>query len=397
VARQSRKVFLHIGAMKTGTSYLQEILRQHKAALADDGILFPGANGWSDQVLATKEILNLHVSPEIAHRADGAWDRLRDEILHHDGRASVVSMEFMSFARRELASKVANSLKSTEVHVILTVRDASRVIPAQWQESTQNRDVASWQEYASAVLAGEDRDNPAWRAFQRALNIPRILRAWSKAVPPERLHVVLVPSPGSSPDQLWQRFASVIDIDPERFPPVQGARNVSLGYPSADLMRRVNAHLTDLEQSTYGRTVKRHLCKRILAARVDEPKMSMNRQLGEFSLDWNRTMADSIARHRCQVIGELTDLDVAPTTVETLDPPEPKQVLEAAADAVNGMQKLVEQRAVRLTPEIEAHRPVTPTHWNGAPEPIDAAVADIVGLIRDAVELRRRRQRIGGR
>lgn len=397
MARQSRKVFLHIGAMKTGTSYLQEVLRRHKPGLAEDGILFPGANGWSDQVIGTKDILGLHVSPEIAHRADGAWDRLRDEMLHHSGRTSVISMEFMSFAGRERATRVVNSLKSAEVHVILTVRDASRVIPAQWQESTQNRDVASWQEYAAAVLAGEDRDNPAWRAFQRALNIPRILRAWSEAVPPERTHVVLVPGPGSSADLLWDRFASVVDIDIDRFPALPGERNVSLGYASADLMRRVNAHLTDLEQTTYGRTVKRHLCKRILAARRDEPKMSMNRQLGEFALDWNRRMADEIARHGCHVIGELTDLDVEPTTVESLSPPEPEQVLDAAADAVNGMQKLVRQRTMRATPDIEARRPVTPSHWDEAPEPIDAAVADIVELVREAIQLRRQRQRVGGR
>jgi len=383
--------------MKTGTSYLQEVLRQHKAALADDGILFPGANGWSDQVMATKDVLGLHVSPEIAHRADGAWDRLRDEMLQFEGRASVVSMEFMSFARRELAAKVANSLRNVELHVILTVRDASRVIPAQWQESTQNRDIASWQEYAAAVLAGADRDNPAWRAFQRALNIPRILRAWSGAVPPERMHVVLVPAPGSPPDQLWTRFASVVGIDAERFPPLPGERNVSLGYASADLMRRVNAHLTDLEQTTYGRTVKRHLCKRILSARRDEPKMSMNRQLGEFSLDWNRNMADAIARQGCEVVGELTDLDVAPTTVEILEPPDQRQVLGAAADAVNGMQELIKQRAIQSTPDTEAREPATSSSWDPTPDPIDAAVADVVELIREAIELRRQRQKVGGR
>jgi hypothetical protein len=383
--------------MKTGTSYLQEVLRQHKAALADDGILFPGANGWSDQVIATKDILGLHISPEIAHRAEGAWDRLRDEMQQFEGRASVVSMEFMSFARRELAAKVANSLRGFELHVVLTVRDASRVIPAQWQESTQNRDVASWQEYAAAVLAGADRDNPAWRAFQRALNIPRILRAWSGAVPPDRMHVVLVPAPGSPPDLLWRRFASVVGIDPERFPPLPGERNVSLGYASADLMRRVNAHLTDLEQTTYGRTVKRHLCKRILSARTDEPKMSMNRQLGEFSLDWNRSMADAIARHGCEVTGELTDLDVAPTTVETLEPPDQEHVLAAAADAVNGMQRLIRQRAIQTTPDLEAREPVTASSWDAAPDPIDAAVNDVVALIREAIELRRQRQKVGGR
>jgi hypothetical protein len=379
--------------MKTGTSYLQEVLRQHKTALAEDGILFPGADGWSDQVLATKDILGLHISPAVAHRAEGAWDRLRDEMLHYDGRASVMSMEFMSFARRDRTRKVVGSLKSAEVHVILTVRDASRVIPAQWQESTQNYGVASWQEYVAAVLAGQDRDNPAWRAFQRALNIPRMLRSWSVAVPPERIHVVLVPAPGAPADQLWDRFASVIDVDPKRFPALPGERNVSLGYASADLMRRVNKNLTDLEQNTYGRTVKRHLCKRILAARHDDPKMSMNRQLGEFSLDWNRTMADAIARHGCPVIGELTDLDVEPTTVESLEPPEPSQVLDAAADAVNGLQTLIQQRAIGSAPEIEPAKPVSPDHWETAPEPIDAAVDDIVTLVREAVELRRRRQR----
>ena len=383
--------------MKTGTSYLQEVLRQHKAALAEDGILFPGANGWSDQVMAAKDVLGLHIGPEIAHRADGAWDRLRDEMLNYDGRASVVSMEFMSFARRDRTRKVVGSLKSAEVHVILTVRDASRVIPAQWQESTQNYGVASWQEYVAAVLAGKDRDNPAWRAFQRALNIPRMLRAWSVAVPPERLHVVLVPAPGAPADQLWDRFASVIDVDPERFPALPGERNVSLGYASADLMRRVNKHLTDLEQTTYGRTVKRHLCKRILAARHEEPKMSMNRRLGEFSLDWNRTMADAIARHGCQVVGELTDLDVEPTTVESLELPEPSHVLDAATDAVNGLQKLIQQRAIGGSPEIEPAKPVSSDHWDAAPEPIDAAVDDIVTMVREAIELRRRRQRVGGR
>ena len=108
-------------------------------------------------------------------------------------------------------------------------------------------------------------------------------------------------------------------------------------------------------------------------------------------------MADSIARHRCRVIGELTDLDVEPTTVESLEPPAPDEVLAAAADAVNGLRELIQQRAIGSPPEAEPVKPVSPDDWNTAPGPIDAAVDDIVTLVREAIELRRRRQRVGGR
>ena len=69
VKSSSPVVFLHIGAMKTGTTYLQQVLIQNKEALADHGYLFPGAR-WGDQAQE-----RLGKADDIERHSD----RLRDE------------------------------------------------------------------------------------------------------------------------------------------------------------------------------------------------------------------------------------------------------------------------------------------------------------------------------
>jgi len=67
---------------------------------------------------------------------------------------------------------------------------------------------------------------------------------------------VLVPAPGARPALLWERFASVFGVDPAVCTPPARQRNASLGYASADLMRRVNVELADLGMQAYAKTMK---------------------------------------------------------------------------------------------------------------------------------------------
>jgi hypothetical protein len=325
----------------------------------------------------------------------------------YEGRASVVSMEFLSFATPPKAAAVVRSLRGAEVHVILTVRDASRVIPAQWQETTQNRGTTAWPDYVAAILAGRDSKNVGWRAFQRAMDIMRMLDAWGAAVPKERLHVVLVPAPGAPPEELWTRFASVVGIDPGACTPPTAQRNTSLGYASADLMRRVNTGLKDLGMQSYSKTVKSYLCKQVLSGREGEPKVTTDRSLSEFALDWNRAMADAIAKSGAHVVGEPDDLDVVPSQVSGLGLPPDELVLDAARDAVHGLQKLIETRTTKLdAARLEAPDAVEPSPeapavdidgWDATDDPLGAAVSDVVVLVRHAVDLRARLRRADGK
>ena len=407
MAARTPVIYLHVGAMKTGTSYLQQLMVDNKDALLKQGVLFPGEHPRSTQVVAVRDVLGLRTDEEIRERVNGAWARLRAEMLAYEGRASVVSMEFLSFATRAKAAAVVRSLRGAEVHVILTVRDASRVIPAQWQETTQNRGTTSWPDYVAAILAGRDGKNVGWRAFQRAMDIMRMLDAWGAAVPEERLHVVLVPAPGAPPEELWTRFASVIGVDPASCTPPAAQRNTSLGYASADLMRRVNTGLKDLGMQSYSKTVKSYLCKQVLSGRTGEPKVTTDRVLSEFALDWNRTMTDAIASSGAHVVGEPDDLDVVPSQASGLSLPPEELVLDAARDAVLGLQNLIETRTTKLdaarleSPGVVEPAPGAPAvdldSWNATDDPIDAAVADVIALVRHAVDLRARLRRADGK
>src|SRR3954452_17549041 len=102
-------VFLHVGPMKTGPTFLQELMVANKDRLAAAGYLFPG-DTWARQVRGTRDVLGLRQwDPRFRATTRGAWERLVAEILAHNGTASVVSMEFLSFARRRGAARVVRS------------------------------------------------------------------------------------------------------------------------------------------------------------------------------------------------------------------------------------------------------------------------------------------------
>jgi hypothetical protein len=199
----------------------------------------------------------------------------------------------------------------------------------------------------------------------------------------------------------------VIGVDPAACTPPTAQRNSSLGYASADLMRRVNTGLQDLGMQSYSKTVKSYLCKQVLSGRAGEPKVTTDRLLSEFALDWNRAMADAIAKSGAHVVGEPDDLDVVPSQVSGLGLPPDELVLDAARDAVLGLQKLIETRGKKLdaarleSPDAVEPAPTAPAvdldRWATTEDPIGAAVADVIALVRHAVDLRARLRRADGK
>ena len=412
-------IFLHIGAMKTGTTFLQALMIANKDNLAAAGYCFPGRR-WHEQDKATRDVLGMdRDDPAMRASTEGMWDTLAHEMLTHPGRASIFSMEFLSFASRTQAARIVDSLSAAEVHIILTVRDAVGAIPAQWQTHSRNRGKASWPAYArsarrSARLGRFARGEGA-RIFQKGQGVPRMLRAWGSAVPPERLHVITVPPPGSDPSLLWQRFAGVVGLDPAVCTHSAGRTNPSLGLASADLMRRINLELGKIPVSDYQPTLKAKLANGILAARSTmEPGAKLDRRTRAFALGWNKRVRAAITRSGADLVGHLDDLPVrtSQTTAEyvaRLSDPPAEDVLAAAAAARDGLVRLVDRRAKRVTRlggqvqatldqadaagvrggfTVGAEVPTPQGRWSAEPDPVAAAAAELAALARRAIDLR---------
>lgn len=403
-------IYLHIGAMKTGTTFLQRLLAVNKHELATEGILFPG-EGVRDHIRAGRDILGRTAGdPVLAQKCSGMWDRVTSEMLSYDGRAAVLSMEFLSQASRAKAAEVVDSLtgRGAEVRIILTVRDAVSALPGQWQTHCRNGGLASWPDFVhSAMRLGR----PWWWArgegaqvFALTQDISRMLDAWGGAVPPERLKVVTVPSSGADPLLLWNRVASVLGVDAAVCSRLPADSNTSLGHASADLLRRINVQLGPLPYTDYTPVMTTHLSKKVLSRRAgQEARAELDLPALRFALAWNRRTIRAIRKHSLGVVGSLDDLPTQMTprmrerAVDRLRDPDDTELMEAAVVAHAGLLRLIARRteasaghAQRTHPPVATPEPADIQRWGERSDPVAAAVADLAALVRTAIDIPKR-------
>ena len=353
-------VYLHIGGPSTGTTYLQRVMAANRDVLTRAGFLLPGRS-WRDVVLATHDALSL-ARTSAAHETDltraagGRWDRLAEEMTGHRGKASVLSMEFLCWAKPEAAARIVASLGGTEgreVHVVLTVRDTASVLRSQWQTNCRNgSDVPLRRLIWGLRQIVEKDDVPASRPermIDRAMGIPRMIDTWVPLVGADRFHVVTVPYRSDDPDLLWKRFAGVVGIDASRCRERSVESNASLGLPSSELMRLLNIELGPVARSEYLRTMKALLARDILGERADqERKVTLNREGRNVSARWNKRVREAIRTSGVHLVGDLEDLPVqkADRAVPSeLAAPTDEELLLAAAWARDGLALAIRELA----------------------------------------------------
>lgn len=233
----ARRVFFHIGAPKTGTTFLQAVMWANRDTLRRQGVLFPG-DWWLDRVWATNIVRETSNIPH--DRARTSWNRIVKQTRAYDGTV-VISHEFFAAASREQAAKAIAALQPAEVHVVYTARDFVRQVPALWQEQLKFRLTTPLSEYEPEPLSAGPRSHFGWRT----LDVVDALDRWGRDLPPEHVHVVTVPPSGAPPGLLWQRFATLCGIDPDSCDTDLGRANQSLGSVEAELLRRVNPRISN--------------------------------------------------------------------------------------------------------------------------------------------------------
>jgi hypothetical protein len=337
-------VVLHIGAMKTGTSFVQSVLGLHPDQLAAAGAEF--APKFSRQMHAVQDGL----------RGNGdftSWNKIVADTAAD--RVSIISMEFLSFAKPKQVAAFLDPLRGRDVRVVLTVRDQLQTLPAQWQSHTRNFGTGSWGTYLREVCRPKPPrgGSPAYRTYHRAQDYAQILSRWAERSEVSRLEVVTVPPPGAPHEQLWLRFCEAAGIDVPDVTLAAVKDNPSIGYASCEVLRRVNAELFGEPQrgtkllrrgdSLHGtarkrmpgyRKAVRELVRDSLAALRDtETKPVVDHAAASWAVARNREVCDVLAAGRVGLVGSVDDLPTTATEADfpaTAAPPPDDQVLRAA-------------------------------------------------------------------
>jgi hypothetical protein len=362
------KVFFHIGAPKTGTTYLQRVLYENRPALRSAGLLYPGtqhAHFWASQDLRETKFRG-HVDAHVR----GAWGRLVKEI---------------AAAHREAIDRALADLDFAEVHLVFTARDLARLLPAAWQERVKNGSTGSYADFLASVRAERDERSQAAKHFWAMQGVPTVLARWSRNLPPEHVHVVTVPSAGSEPGLLWRRFAGLLELDPDAYDSSARGANTSLGAAEAAVLRRFNAAIAelDLPWPAYAGVFKQRLAP-ALAERAGEP-IELPEEYFGWVVERSQHIAAELRAAGYAVVGDLAEL--VPTSRPTgLDPDDVPADARAEA-ALAGMVSMV-----TLVADSPAARTAVERSQRGAfARKIEDVVgrAPALGRLRDAYRRRR--------
>lgn len=367
------RVVLHVGAMKTGSTYLQHLLSTNRAALREAGVLVA-----PHRSAAVHDVMDYEgAGPARLAAVRGSWDATAARMRDHDGRVSVLSHEYLSFVAPRVVRRVGASFEGAELHVVVTLRDAAGTLPAQWQTFARNRGTMTWPEYA--VTARDGTGTPRTHTFLRSQRTERTLRLWGGVAGPGRLHVVTVPPAGAPADLLWERFALALGVDPAAAPDRSVAANTSVGYASAHLLCLLHQATTDLPRRRV-RALALHLADVVLTARrSQEPRPGLDAETLLFTSRWNQQARDAVLGSGAHLVGSLDDLpilssdDAAVRDAGPLTVPAAADVLAAAEDAAAALARLA---------EVEAPDPAA---WVGT-DAVGRAVDDLARLVRVALD-----------
>ncbi len=327
---------LHVGVPKSGTSYVQSGLREHRDALAARGIHVP--RGPREVMFrAALDVRGNHAQwgrdrSEVA----GLWEDLCRRAGAHDG-VTVLSHELLAAATPAQASAARATLARLapdhRVDLVVTARDPARPLIAEWQENLKggdHRTFARFWSYVGRAIADDDHSVRFWAAQ----DVPDVVRRWGGDLPPDQVHVVTCPPRGSAPEDLWRRFAAATGLPMADLLPQDPESNTGLGATEIAVLRAVNEALDGrLPHPTYGPAVKGALVRQVLARRRSpRPALPVDAHVTAETVAERWTSA--IAEAGWRVHGSLTELVPAPRT----EGPGPDDVsdadLAAASSAV---------------------------------------------------------------
>lgn len=346
----TRKVFLHIGAPKSGTTYLQDRLARNRELIAEQGVDYVETRT-GDHFQAALDLIERPWAGEL-DRSRGQWQALVDAARKSKDDVLLVSHEILAAATPEQVQRVGADFAGDEVHVVLTARDLGRQIPAEWQEMVKHRSARTFRRFLHAVMQAPRTDPEMW--FWRVQSLPDVLTRWGNGLPPERVHVVTVPQAGGPRDLLWQRFGSVVGLDQKVSYDESDAANASLGIAEVAVLRRLNRRLRQggVSRETYVRLVREKIVREIFSEREGMLTARLPVEARPFVEEVTDEWLQWIDGSGVDVVGDVEELRSvwSPEEVPHPDQPSSDDVAEAAIAALAAL--VMEHDQTPVTAEL---------------------------------------------
>jgi hypothetical protein len=325
---------LHIGPHKTGTTTVQGAFHRARERLAAEGVFYPGRGRqplWAILAVTGQPALVGDPPPDIAY-----WQGLARSANAAHGKRVVVSSEFLAGADDAAARRVVSDI-GPQVHVVVTLRPLSKILPSQWQQYMQNGYCMSYLEWLEGIL--NDPPRTPTPGFWRRHRHDELIARWTAAAGARNVTVVVVDE--SNRLMLLRTFEAMLGLPDGFLVPEEGAANRSLTLAEAEVVRLLNEEFRRRAwpARSYARFMRYGAVDRLKERQPDpaEPRIVTPVWALKQAAEIGAEMAQNISRLGVRVVGDLSTLAVGPPeTTPDSAPDEPLLPAEAAAQAILG-------------------------------------------------------------
>lgn len=250
-----RRLFLHVGLSKTGTTALQAGLATSRRDLAEHGVAIPLSTRPAVERVVLRPLGWQPGSGFVGPRAPEPLARLARRLRAVAQHDVLISSEDLAELDGPTARSVVGLARSEgfDVQLIVTARAWTSQLPSEYQQFLKHRLTDTFPDFLDAVRSGQGFYG---RHFRLRQDLGEVCARWAADVPPTSVHVVVIPPRGENKEFIFTAVAAILGVPASDLPPRHKDVNSSYGVLEAEVYRRLNIELArlvpDRTQRTFG-------------------------------------------------------------------------------------------------------------------------------------------------
>ena len=293
------KKIIHIGQMKSGTTYIQNALSQNRAKLSKAGFLYPG--DLFNQQHACYGLCGSDI-PWVSPR--DKWNKLSAEMLDEIKKTEkniLISSEALSCMSRKGVENFVLKLGGID-EVIVTVRNLHSVLLSAWQQSVKGGSSKGLPEFFDGLQKDRQYNAGMWKNY----SFGEIIKNWEEH---SKVTMIIVEM-GGRKDKLLEDFLQSCGL-PKIPSPVFNSleENKSLKREDVELLRQFNIYNKFLDKErkeSYNRWLLKK-CFFPAAEREVGSKIKMPAGYIDIIENWTREELLKIP-HTVNIMGNVEDI-----------------------------------------------------------------------------------------
>jgi hypothetical protein len=241
----AKRIVIHAGFFKTGTTALQSSLAANRKKLLENGVLYPALSSADSsrstgQHRAAWALKGRHWGWE-----DGGgsvtpievWDKLAGKLNDFEG-TSLFSSEFLAELTRDDVERMSKDLKADKIEVVFTLRPLVKMLPSQYIQSLKYGMRLNYEGWLQRIFNGGE-DKVQWRTFWTRHDHPDVVKRWVDVFGAENVTLLVVDE--TQPNLIYETFSELLRLPNDLLKPVEEkGLNRSLTWEEICLLLEMN-------------------------------------------------------------------------------------------------------------------------------------------------------------